>query len=121
MEPAEYTSDYFIQDEYFQRWVYSPDPESEMFWLEFLRNNPSQESAVSEAKLFLSFFTKDVDQGESRIEKIKQKISETLNPVENIPANDLPVEVAEVHVIEKRESAWGKIVAFFTRTDENKD
>lgn len=40
-------------DEYFQRWVYSPDQETNAYWNEYLTAHPSQRQAVEEARAFL--------------------------------------------------------------------
>ena len=113
MESIEYTADYFIQDEYFQRWVYSPDPESDIFWSEFSRTNPSYENAMNEAKLFLSFFTKDLEQGESRIQKIKEKISETIDPHNHLARDQQEATQKKNELIEAPDSSWEKFLKVF--------
>lgn len=68
----------FICDENFKNWVKFPDMESDLFWQDFLRNNPAKRSLILQAKeliLLLEFeeSVKDFPNGDE-IENLRQNI-----------------------------------------------
>lgn len=48
-----YTADEFAQDDFFRKWVQSPDEETDTFWQNFLVDNPHQQAAITKARVFL--------------------------------------------------------------------
>ncbi|MBT1686133.1 FecR family protein [Dawidia soli] len=53
MHYKDYTVEDFIQDEYFQQWVSSPNEALNQYWDSFLRHYPQQAARVAEARQFL--------------------------------------------------------------------
>jgi len=43
----------FVADEYFRKWVYHPDTDTENFWQNWLKENPSKRKEVAEARTLL--------------------------------------------------------------------
>lgn len=78
----------FIKDEYFQRWVYQRDSESDAFWQGFLREYPLQAENVREAMHFLRLLDcNEEDVFQSRIDALKQRIDAG---IEGAPPRSLP-------------------------------
>lgn len=50
MKYANYTTEDFILDEYFQKWVKHPDKESNLFWHNWLDSHPGKREIVGEAR-----------------------------------------------------------------------
>jgi ferric-dicitrate binding protein FerR (iron transport regulator) len=52
----------FVMDEYFQRWILTPDAETEAFWRSWLEQHPDQEETILEAKRIIQFinFREDI-------------------------------------------------------------
>lgn len=48
-----YTADDFYKDEYFIRWVVSPDAETEQFWQGFLKEHPGKNAEIQLAALYI--------------------------------------------------------------------
>ncbi len=48
-----YTTDDFILDPFFSKWVISPDNETEQFWSNFLKDHPEQAESIREATLIV--------------------------------------------------------------------
>jgi transmembrane sensor len=87
MNQQEFTADLFIKDEYFQRWVYTPDPQIDLYWKTFLKDNPECQEPADEAKRFLLLFTnQENDVLKSRISNLKGKIDNAIDSQShNIP------------------------------------
>src|SRR5689334_11275730 len=83
MNYSTYSADDFIKDEYFQRWVFSPDAETEAFWQAFQAQHPDQQQPLTEARRFLLVFhVKEKDVLESRISHLKRRIDLALDQPE---------------------------------------
>lgn len=90
MKYQHYKADDFIKDEYFQKWVYSPDNELDTFWKDFLSNHPEKLSDVEEARKFLTFLEfREEDIFESRITNLKKRIDNSIT--EPVAVQLLPV------------------------------
>jgi ferric-dicitrate binding protein FerR (iron transport regulator) len=50
MKYTNYTTEDFVLDEYFQRWVKTPDQENELFWETWLAAHPHKREMVEEAR-----------------------------------------------------------------------
>lgn len=50
---VDFDTEDFIRDESFQRWVLSPEPQSQRFWDQYLQLHPGQHASVSEAAAFI--------------------------------------------------------------------
>ncbi len=61
MDRSNFSADDFIMDEGFQRWVFTPDEETEQYWRAYIVANPHQGSTIEEARQFLLVFTLDKD------------------------------------------------------------
>ncbi|HYF69279.1 MAG TPA: hypothetical protein VD884_14140 [Ohtaekwangia sp.] len=82
MDRKEYTTDNFIKDEFFQRWVFSPDPESDVYWYNFRNEFPEKQQHMEEARIFLETFeVNNVDILESRIINLKRKIDASIDGI----------------------------------------
>lgn len=82
MNRKEYTTDNFIKDEFFQRWVFSPDPESDVYWYNFRNEYPEKQQFMEEARIFLeSFEVNNADILESRIINLKKKIDASIDGI----------------------------------------
>src|SRR5688572_16762959 len=80
MNRAHYTADDLIMDEYFQRWIFSPDDETDAYWRNYLDENPRQQQIVAEAKEFLHVFTIDKNDGlQSRIGNLKKRVNQAID------------------------------------------
>ncbi|RAV99245.1 FecR family protein [Pseudochryseolinea flava] len=103
MNRANFTSDDFIMDEYFQRWIFSPDDETDTYWRNYLHENPHQQAVVTEAKEFLHVFTIDKNDGlQSRIGNLKKRVNQAIDS--NAPLlqdESISVQSAAVISIEK--------------------
>ena len=77
MDYSRFTTEDFLPDEYFQQWVYNPDPSSERFWKQFLEQHPEQVPTITEARTQLKairFFETPVDT--SMQSRIRAKLNE---------------------------------------------
>jgi transmembrane sensor len=75
MEYQRFCAEDFIKDDRFQRWVFSPDKESDAFWSDFLCQYPEKQSVIREAREFLLLFhIRESDVIESRIVNLKKRI-----------------------------------------------
>ncbi|MDN5211243.1 FecR domain-containing protein [Fulvivirgaceae bacterium BMA12] len=53
MNYENYSIEDFLQNEEFKRWVKNPDPESDIFWNNWLRSHPDQKEAILKAREIL--------------------------------------------------------------------
>ncbi|MBL0744630.1 FecR family protein [Chryseolinea lacunae] len=75
MNYSAYTAADFCKDEYFQRWVLSPDNETQSFWQSFQEQHPQAQGAIQEARQFLLVFqVREEDVLESKIVHLKRRI-----------------------------------------------
>lgn len=84
MRYQHYTVEDLVLDEFFQKWIYAPDEETNLYWQEFLALYPHRHKVLEEARLFLrdmrskeSLLAEDVP--EATIEDIKMRFNEALN------------------------------------------
>ncbi|MBX2901317.1 MAG: DUF4974 domain-containing protein [Cyclobacteriaceae bacterium] len=86
----------FILDENFQKWVYAPDEISDTFWNVFLNENPEKNSEIAEARQFLLLFNVRESQVlESKINHLKTRIDYAIDNPDSILRNEaqpLPVK-----------------------------
>jgi transmembrane sensor len=61
----------FIQDEFFQQWVYAPNEENDRYWKSFLTHYPEQRIIVEEAREFLRAMNFDRTVQEDLLQRIK--------------------------------------------------
>ncbi len=78
-----YSAEDFIQDEYFQQWVFTPDESSDHFWENFLLENPAQQKNVEEAREFLQTMKFGRPAPESLIQKIKSDFNAAIDALES--------------------------------------
>src|SRR5689334_21482173 len=72
---ATFSTDAFVQDEYFQQWVFSPDAATDAFWAQFLEAHPTQRKTLAEARQFLLLFDQaEQDVLASRLTHLKRRI-----------------------------------------------
>ncbi|HEU5145362.1 MAG TPA: FecR domain-containing protein [Chryseosolibacter sp.] len=81
-----FSTDDLIKDEFFQRWVYFSDEESNAFWETFLQQNPQKKEEVQDAADFLRLlnFTEE-DVFESKIVALKNRVDFTIDHPEISP------------------------------------
>ncbi len=51
---TDYTTEEFVLDEDFRKWVLTPDEENDLFWKSFLDRYPGKETCIMEARLIVS-------------------------------------------------------------------
>jgi transmembrane sensor len=90
-----YSSREFASDDYFQRWVFRPDPETEQFWQAFMRQHPGQVPAMTEARSLLTRLGEDADappagRKQAVWERIQAQLREEARPVRQ-PARTMPL------------------------------
>jgi len=93
-----YTTEEFVLDEDFMRWVLHPDEESDHFWNEFLLQHPGKREEVDEAIYIIRSFR--VVEPEVPIQELKyhdRKKRSALKPIRNI--GQRLVKIAAVFVL----------------------
>lgn len=78
MHYERYSTEDFIQDDFFQRWVFSPNEERDHFWNAFLLHYPGQRENVQEAREFLLAMKFERNVPESVVHDIKFNIDRAL-------------------------------------------
>lgn len=92
MDYKNYTADNFIKDELFQRWVYTPDAQSDAYWLEVLNKYPHLNIAADEARQFLQAFNfRESDGLDARISKLKKRIDAEIDLTDSAQAVPLQI------------------------------
>lgn len=61
MKYRSYTADRFVRDSRFQRWVISPDRDLDLFWSQWLKDNPDKKKEVDEAIEIIKLVELDSD------------------------------------------------------------
>jgi transmembrane sensor len=93
MNYTEFSSDDFIKDDYFQRWVLSPDEANNRFWEDFVRQHPYKQGAIQEARQFLLLFHfRESDVFQSRIASLKKRIDAEIDQAGPDAVADAPAE-----------------------------
>jgi ferric-dicitrate binding protein FerR (iron transport regulator) len=77
-----YSTEDFIQDEFFQQWVFSPGQESDDFWESFLLTYPLQKKNVEEAKAFLLAIKFESTVPETVVSRIKTNFNAAIDALE---------------------------------------
>jgi transmembrane sensor len=77
-----YSTEDFIQDEFFQQWVFAPSDESDKFWNSFLLIYPVQQRKVEEAKAFLLAIKFESNVPETVVLKIKSNFNAAIDALE---------------------------------------
>lgn len=123
MSYKNFSTEDFVQDKHFRQWVLQPDKASNLFWHQFLSENPDKLSAVKEAKavvLNMQFPDRDLsDEDIAQMWRHIESINLSHQPASHqkgkeIPLN--PIAMAEhkarkMHRWQRRD--WLKIVASF--------
>lgn len=72
-----YSFEDFSQDESFRQWVLNADKQSELFWTNWLAQNPDCAENINSARAFLlTFHEKDIALSDDELEAITDKIAE---------------------------------------------
>jgi transmembrane sensor len=97
MKYINFTTQDFVSDAYFQKWVLAPDSETDAFWKEWLKTYPFKKEDVKEARQIIELlgFSKDYESNAAFV-NIWNNIQE--NITEEAPA-----------VVEKSYSFWEEI------------
>lgn len=75
-----YTTENFLTDDKFISWVIQPDAELDFFWNEFLKQHPSKQSDINNAKRFIQNYNKqDTFFNEGKQDEVWRRIENTLN------------------------------------------
>ncbi|TKG97286.1 DUF4974 domain-containing protein [Puteibacter caeruleilacunae] len=70
-----YKTDDFIHDSTFIKWVVKGDDESERFWNNYIKDHPSQEQSIEEARKFICMLrVVEPEVSVSRLEKLETRI-----------------------------------------------
>lgn len=103
MGKLNYTTADFVLDPDFQKWVLTPDETTNVYWEEYLENNPSKKKALKEARLLvLSMARERFDVGEEILEQRWQKISDAIEKDESIPAMRRTVPMHSLSTLQDR-------------------
>lgn len=57
MPYTQYSLNDFVLDDYFIKWVKSPDPQTEAFWQNWLKDHPQKKAIIEEARQMVLFFS----------------------------------------------------------------
>jgi transmembrane sensor len=57
MPYTQYLLNDFVLDDFFIKWVKSPDPQTDAFWRNWLKDNPNKEALVAEARQMVLFLS----------------------------------------------------------------
>lgn len=74
-----YSTEDFIQDEFFQQWVYTPNEECDRYWQDFLLLHPYKEESINEAKEFLLLMKFRRSVPDTAIESIKNRLNQRID------------------------------------------
>ncbi len=93
MKYAQFTTDDFIEDADFRRWVQHPTTESAAFWGDFMQHHPEKQQEIRLARNFLLTLEAQAESGfstkanEDRVfQQIQQQIGEQQeNPIRRLP------------------------------------
>ena len=105
-----YSTEDFIQDEFFQQWVFSPNEESNHYWTTFLLHYPLQQKKVDEATEFLLAMKFERVVPEALVQSIKFNFNTAIDQLE---AAQKQPELATVHEMPRKpsgKSAFFKIL-----------
>jgi ferric-dicitrate binding protein FerR (iron transport regulator) len=92
MNYSEFSTDDFIKDDHFQRWVLSPDESTIGFWDNFIRLHPHKQAEVQEARQFLLLFhLRENDVFQSRISSLKKRIDAEIDQTESHSIEHAPL------------------------------
>jgi len=84
---ADFNTEDFISDPFFQEWIIHPDEESNKFWLEFIEAHPLKEDDITKAKDVLQNISFQEDfPSDKLIEMSFKRHLEAINESEKIPA-----------------------------------
>lgn len=112
-----YSTEDFIQDEHFQKWVRHPDPDSDKFWKDFLAEYPHKAESIEEAREFiLQFREYDSEVSADRIKAIKSKMNHRIDAYEQETRVRRPRRSAKMRRIARGKAVLGMaaaIVIFF--------
>lgn len=82
MHYKDYSTEDFIQDEFFQKWVSKPNEENARYWASFLNHYPQQKIKIEEAREFLLLFKPDSSFSQPAIEQIKTDFNKRIDQYE---------------------------------------
>lgn len=105
-----YAADDFIKDEFFQDWVFKPNPESNLFWTNWLTENPQQKAELEKARDMLRSinFASQV-LGEAKVESIWENIQAHIGEAKQIQL----VPAAEPVKSRRLFARWYQVAAVF--------
>lgn len=83
----DFTIEDFIADEYFYRWVVSPDEESARFWEKFIQEHPEKQSDIARAISFINNLHIDTDlPSDVQVEQSLQRNLSRIQSLETMPS-----------------------------------
>ena len=77
-----YSTEDFIQDDFFQQWVFSPNEENTRYWKNFLLHYPVQQAKIDEAREFLLAMNFERDVPDSVVEEIRSRVNTAIDEYE---------------------------------------
>ena len=87
----------FLYDEYFQDWVMRPDPETDRFWEQWLKQNPEKEAIVAVARNMLSSLDFKVNRpAPGRAEQSLEKTLTVIDALKSKPAKGLVASISKI-------------------------
>jgi ferric-dicitrate binding protein FerR (iron transport regulator) len=90
MHYRSFSTDDFIQDEFFRQWVFSPNAERNHYWSAFLLHYPAQQAKVDEARRLLLAMDFERDVSDLALAAIKLNFNAAIDRLESRP------DVAEI-------------------------
>ncbi len=85
MNYRDYSSEDFAADAHFQKWVLQPDVDTNLFWENWLLQNPEKRSEVEEArKLLATFRFQEQEYSDEFIQQLWKKIDGKIDAEENV-------------------------------------
>lgn len=92
-----FSTEDFIQDEFFQQWVLMPNAETNHYWETFLHHYPLQQQKIDEAKAFILAMRFETHVPESVIEQTKLNINAAIDALERDAASRQGLMRERVH------------------------
>ncbi|WP_198174720.1 FecR family protein [Spirosoma arboris] len=102
MDYSNYTSEDFVLDDYFQKWVAGKLPEEDTFWPDWVREHPEKGPLISQATFVLKAL--DMDHEPISDQKVREKVRQIIDN-----ATDKPVSIHPFY-----QSLWFRAAAAVT-------
>lgn len=120
MNYADYTVEDFLLDEQFRKWIVNPDRDDNMFWENWLKNNPEKSKDLTEARnILLNLSIKDYKLTSEERDEIWNGIQEKCDTDDVNTAETKVIPISAQSILKRSETAkkpdfqWLRIAAIF--------